>query len=229
MTIIERLDNTLLEIEKEVEQQTYWKTLTSETTPPSNVLKIMGEVMLEIGSYQIYINEAVFAAVGRLGRSIDEQGLIRSMIAVQIEEVGHGAIAQADYAALGGDAKSVINRRPSPQAQALIGTVLHLGKREHPLCHLGFMYFFEKFTTIMTNKIKPTLERAGYPDNRLQFMTLHAEEDIRHADMLANVITECVSRYESAESHVRYGFDCFRVIYPHPVWKAAFDRAVKVS
>jgi hypothetical protein len=227
--IIERLDNKLFDIEKEVEEQLYWRTLTSESTNPEVVLRIMGEVMLEIGSYQTYVNEAVFTAVGRLGRSIDEQGLIRAMIAVQIEEVGHGSLAQADFTALGGDPKLLANRRPSPQAQALIGTVRNLGEREHPLCHLGFMYFFEKFTTIMTNKVTPTLERAAYPDDRLQFMRLHAEEDIRHADMLANVITECISRYEHAGSHIEYGFDSFRVVYPHPVWSAAFKRATDVK
>lgn len=223
--ILAKLDAALLDVEREVEETAYWATLTSESTPPAVTLSIMREVTREIGSYQKEVDMAVFTAVGRLGHSIDEQGLIRSMIAVQIEETGHGTLAYQDYLALGGSATDFRNRRPSPAAQALIGTVRHLGEREHPLCHLGFMYFFEKFTTTMTNKVAPTLQRSGYPEDRLQFMKLHAEEDVRHADMLANVIEECVKRYEHAASHIQYGFDSFRVVYPHPVWRTACHRA----
>jgi hypothetical protein len=223
--LLANLDAALLDVESEVEDTAYWKTLTADSTPHAVVLNIMREVMREIGSYQKEVDKAVFTAVGRLGHSIDEQGLIRSMIAVQIEEIGHGALAYQDYLALGGSATDFTNRRPSPAAQALIGTVRNLGEREHPLCHLGFMYFFEKFTTTMTNKVAPTLQRSGYPEDRLQFMKLHAEEDVRHADMLASVIEECVKRYEHAASHIQYGFDSFRVVYPHSVRSTACHRA----
>ncbi|PAY19043.1 hypothetical protein CKO51_12890 [Rhodopirellula sp. SM50] len=222
---LDNLDQLLFEIETEVEHQAYWKTFIAPTTPSSIVLKIMAEVMRDIGSYQLEVNKAVFSAVGRLGTVIDEQGLIRAMIAVQVEEVGHGAIAAADYAILTNNQIACRDSRPTPTAQALIGTVRNLGEREHPLCHLGFMYFFEKFTTLMTEKVAPTLLRAGYPDDRLEFMRLHAEEDVRHADMLANVIAECLNRYDDAASHIQYGFDTFRVVYPHALWNAAFLRA----
>lgn len=225
MSVVDRMLRDLREVEQEVKSRPYWITLTDPGTPPALVLSIMREVMLEIWSYQKDINEAVFAAVGRLGTSIDEQGLIRAMIAVQIEEVGHGTLALGDYVALGGDEAFARQRRPSPAAQALLGTVWSVSTREHPLCHLGYMYFFEKFTTIMTDNIAPTLERAGYPKERLHFMKLHAEEDIRHADMLSNVIAECERRYPDAARHIQYGFDCFRCIYPHAVWTTAFQRA----
>lgn len=224
--IVAKMDSDLLEVEEEVEDAEYWKVLTAVSTPPVVVLSVMREVMFEIGSYQKEVDIAVFTAVGRLGHSIEEQSLIRSMLAVQIEEVGHGTLARLDSIALGGGASKPIARRPSPAAQALIGTVRHLGEREHPLCHLGFVYFFEKFTTTMTGKIAPTLQRARYPEDRLHFMKLHAEEDIRHADMLANVIEECVKRYDDAESHIQHGFDSFRIVYPHPVWNSAFQRAI---
>ena len=144
---------------------------------------------------------------------------------MQIEEIGHGTMGLGDYIALGGDETHARERRPSPAAQALMGIVRGLGEREDPLCHLGYMYFFEKFTTIMTEKAMPYLERAGYPNDRLQFMRLHAEEDVRHADMLANVIIECEERYPQAEEAIVYGFACFRVVYPHAVWQTAAERA----
>ena len=226
-SVIAILDRALREVELEVEAQPYWKELTSPDTPKDTVLAIMREVMLEIWSYQKVVDQAVFTAVGRLGTEIEEQGLIRSMIAVQIEETGHGTLALQDYVSLGGDRGWAMARRPSPQAQALIGIVRVLGEREHPLCHLGYMYFFERFTTTMTEKVMPTLLRAGYPHERLEFMRLHAIEDVRHADMLANVIAECERRYENAAEVIAYGFDTFRVVYPHAVWQAAWHRATQ--
>ena len=218
------MDSQLLEIEREVEESEYWKYLTSDSVPREKVLETMREVMLEIWSYQQSVNEAVFTAVGRLGTNIDEQGLIRAMIAVQVEETGHGTMALGDYVSLGGSEEFARTRRPSPPSQALIAIVKNLGENEHPLCHLGYMYFFEKFTTVMTLKVEPYLKKADYPDERLHFMRLHAEEDIRHTDMLANAINECVDRYDDAFEHIKYGFECFRVVYPHSVWNCAFDR-----
>ncbi len=224
--VIDFFEQELKVIEAEVESQAYWKQLTSPDTPPAFVLAIMREVMLEVWSYQKMVDEAVFTAVGRAGKDISEQALVRSMIAVQIEEVGHGALALQDYVSLGGDRDFAVNRRPSPQAQAVIGVVRVLGEREHPLCHLGYMYFFERFTTIMTEKVLPALARAGYPNDRLEFMRLHAVEDVRHSDMLGNVIDECEERYEGAAEAIIHGFNTFRVVYPHPVWNAAYQRAL---
>ena len=214
-------------MECEVEGQRYWQHLTDPNTPATTVLGIMREVMLEIWTYQKAVNESVFTAVGRLGTDINEQALIRSMIAVQIEEIGHGTLGLHDHVALGGDHEAALRNRPSPTAQALIAIVRMLGEREHPLCHLGYMYFFEKFTTMMSENVAPTLAKAGYPDQSLEFMRLHAIEDVRHADMLANVIVECEERYPDAAAHIQYGFDCFRVVYPHLVWSAAHQRAIR--
>ncbi len=224
---LEVMDAGLRDVEVEVENSEYWKDLISPATPRDKVLAVMREIFLEVWSYQKTVDEAVFTSVGRLGSTIDEQGLIRSMIAMQIEETGHGRLALRDYVALGGDETFATTRRPSPPSLALIGMVRVLGEREHPLCHLGYLYFFEKFTTVMTVKVAPYLQRISYPEDRLEFMRLHAEEDVRHANMIANVIVECEKRYPNASDHILYGFDCFRSVYPHPIWGAAVARAMQ--
>ena len=125
---VQKMQAWLQDVEAEVQASDYWQALTAEDTPSEKVLAMMCEVMLEIWSYQKDVNEAVFTAVGRHGTVIDEQGLIRSMIAVQNEEVGHGTMALMDYIALGGDEQFARTRRPSPPAQAIIGTVRVLGE-----------------------------------------------------------------------------------------------------
>lgn len=203
----------------------FWKAFTSPDTDSHLKLAMMREVMLEIGRYQQEVNKAVFTSVGKIGRFIDEQGLIRAMIAVQIEEVGHGTLAQQDFIRLGGDESQLKSGLPSVPSTCMISLVRHLAEAYHPLCHLGYMYFFEKFTVMITEAIMPILLEAGYPEDRLSFMALHAQEDVRHSDMLASVILDCQERYPDSSQHIRYGFECFAEVYPHRIWQEAFIRA----
>lgn len=220
-------DAELAKILVGLDRYEFWNTFTSPDTDNRLKLAMMREVMLEIGRYQQEVNKAVFTSVGKVGKHIDEQGLIRAMIAVQIEEVGHGMLAQQDYVRLGGDPENLKSGLPSVPSTCMISLVRHLAAEYHPLCHLGYMYFFEKFTVLITEAIMPILIDAGYPEDRLSFMALHAQEDVRHADMLANVILECQERYPDSEQHIRYGFDCFAEVYPHRIWQDAFVRAQK--
>lgn len=222
--LINQFNWELHSILKEVEQSDYWQTFTSPQTDNERRLEAMKWIMREIWTYQKEVNRAVFTAVGRQGTTVEEQGLIRSMIAVQIEEVGHGTLALNDFYKLGGTKEEAENL-PSPPALALIGVVRHLAENFHPLCHLGYMYFFEMFTVMISELVAPHLERSGYPNDSLQFMRLHALEDERHADMLANVIEEVIDKYEDSEAYIRYGFDCFREVYPHQLWKYALKKS----
>ncbi|MEQ9411303.1 MAG: iron-containing redox enzyme family protein [Fuerstiella sp.] len=220
LTLVETMDQRLAVVAAELEQQDYWKIFSGRTTSSQLVFRMMQQLMLNIWKYQQCVNESVFTAVGRHGRYVDEQPLIRAMLAVQIEEVGHGTVALDDYVKLGGSREHAMHCLPSPASLVVMATVRYLGERADPLCHLGYMYFFERFTTIVTEKALPILARHQYPEDQLAFVKLHAEEDIRHSDMLANVVAECEDRYPSARESILFGFDCFRQVYPHPVWKA---------
>lgn len=218
--IIEVLDGKLRTILQEVLESDYWRKFASKKATPEYRLSVMKSIMREIWKYQIEVNKSVFTAVGRLGQAIEEQGLIRAMISVQIEEVGHGTLALNDYFKLGGT-KEEANQKPGVGSLALISVVQYLGNRCHPLCHLGYMYFFEKFTVMITEVISPYLSEANYPDDSLEFMRLHAMEDERHTAMLREVILECADKYPEASEEINYGFDCFRQVYPHPIWGMA--------
>lgn len=225
LPLLERLDSRLIETLHRVEHCEFFAMLEDPDSDPRRSLAFMREIMVDIWSYQKPITEALFTAVGRIGTQISQQPLIRAMIAVQIEEIGHGHLALLDYVALGGDEHFAIARRPSPAAQAFIAVVRQLCEREDPLTHLGVMYFLEKFTVLVTRRVTGLLQSKRYPDDRLQFMRLHAEEDVRHSDMLANAINEALSIYADAEESIEYGFDCFAQVYPEPVWQRAFERS----
>jgi len=221
---VNHLDYQLKTVLHEVESSAYWQKFIAESTSDEFRLQTMKWIMREIWKYQLEVNRSVFTAVGRLGTSIEEQGLIRAMISVQIEEVGHGTIALNDFQKLGGS-KDEADLLPSPPSTALISVVRHLGENYNPLCHLGYMYFFEMFTVMITEIVSPILERSNYPNDSLQFMKLHAQEDERHSNMLSDVILEVTERFADAEMQIQYGFDCFREVYPHRLWEFALNKA----
>jgi hypothetical protein len=219
--IIRYMDDRLDHCLSEVLRSHYWQAFIDDSRSDQDRLLMFAYVMADVGHYQHQVNRAVFTAVGRLGRYIEEQALIRSLIAVQIEEVGHGSLALQDVEALLGTQPTTL----SPPATCLVGLVRHLGEEAHPLTHLGYMYFFEKFTTMITPHVLPLLLAAGYPQDRLSFMHLHAEEDLRHTDMLLQSILHVLRRYDDADQHIQHGFDAFAQLYPHPLWSYACARA----
>lgn len=222
--LVDQLDTQLLEVMSEVEASDYWKNFISEKRSDEFRIEVMKWIMREIYTYQLEVNKAVFTAVGRLGTKVEEQGLIRAMISVQIEEVGHGTLALNDFLKLGGSEKEALEL-PCPASLAIIAVVRHLGENYSPLCHLGFMYFFEMFTVMITEKVSPYLQASNYPDDSLEFMRLHAIEDERHSNMLSEVILDVLDRYDDAEKQIQYGFNCFREVYPHPLWRFAQSKA----
>lgn len=225
---LKNLDLQLGEVLSEVCRSNYWKTFIDKGQPNSLRINTMKWIMRDIWTYQQEVNRAVFTAIGRLGTLLEEQGLIRAMTAVQIEEVGHGTLAFEDFITLGGSLDES-HELPSPPGLAVTAIVRYLGDNHNPLTHLGYMYFFEKFTVMITHIVAPILEESGYPNDRLSFMKLHAEEDERHSEMLSEIILECLTRYPKAEKYIQYGFDCFRETYPHSLWDYSLKRALRES
>lgn len=66
-SVVEQILEASQGLEREIEQQTYWQTLTALDTPQSTILAIMRELMLEIWSKQMELNESVFTAGGKIG------------------------------------------------------------------------------------------------------------------------------------------------------------------
>jgi hypothetical protein len=40
------------------------------------------------------------------------------------------------------------------------------------------------------------------------------------------LIAETVEKFPAALESVKYGYDCFEAVYPIPVWRCAYERAV---
>jgi hypothetical protein len=60
-------------------------------------------------------------------------------------------------------------------------------------------------------------------------MKLHAEEDVNHASEVGKRIREVVEIDPGTAAEIEYGYDCFVLTYPLPVWAAGLDRALAKS
>ena len=50
-------------------------------------------------------------------------------------------------------------------------------------------------------------------------------EDVKHANLVHFLISEISTAYPTSVKSIRHGFNCFRAVYPIPLWRAAFRRA----
>lgn len=202
-------------------------SIVNPETPLSLVMSIMKEIHLEIYHYQPHTTEAVFTAVGRMPKH-DEQ-LLKDMILQQIEEVTHADMSLRDYIRLGGSKEHADKTRMSPESLAVSAVKRFLAEQENPICYLGFMYIFEAITMEVTKSVLPALTNIGFPEESREFIDLHAIEDIRHTDVILDIIERVVDEYPGADEAIEYGFDCFAYVYPLPVWQGAYRRALEAE
>ena len=101
-----------------------------------------------------------------------------------------------------------------------------LAERESPFAYLGYMYLFECLTPILTERAKGFLAAKGFPMEARVFIDVHAEEDLAHSDVLTTLIQRVIRDYPHEAASIEYGFDCFAVAYPLPIWNAVLGRAL---
>jgi hypothetical protein len=222
--LVQKLDNKLDALERRLMETPLAKTFYNPNTPPAVVMTIMKYLHLSITEYQFDCTESVFTAVGRLPK--DSQQLIHKAILVQIEEVNHGVMALNDYGKLGGDISAAKTGHRSPAGLAAAAVIRFLGERVSPFCHIGFMYLFEELTRRLMIGAVPVLRAKGFPEKELEFMQIHIEEEQRHADLYGNLIEEVAVAHPESVAEIEYGFDCFEQVYPVPVWKMVYERAM---
>ena len=221
---VEQLESKLALLIKLIKASEAYVVFTDPDTPLDLMKGIMREIHLEIFHYQPHTTEAVFIAVGRMPKS--DEHLLKDMILQQIEEVEHGHMSLRDYVRLGGNEEFAMATRMSPESFAVAAVKRMLAGHEDPTSYLGFMYIFEALTMQLSKAVLDVMDSRGFPRESREFIDLHAVEDIRHTDIIVNIIQTVVERYPERAETIEYGFDCFANVYPIPVWQAAYRRAL---
>ena len=219
------LDARIAALYGKIQETPMWELLQSPATDVELLKLVMREVYFEISTYQPHVIEAAITAISHMPRSLDER-TVKAMLRHQAEEFTHGEMALRDYIRLGGDEEWARAQRMSPASYAVASVWMFIAHERDPFAYLGALYPFEGLTPQVSGSARDTLIKRGFPEEALEFVTFHAEEDPRHTALVRALIERVAERFpESRESMMR-GIDNFLSIYPLPVWETAYKRAL---
>ena len=208
----------------EIQRQDVWTFVTSASAPAASVIAVMRQIYLEIAGYQPDVIAAAIASIGQMPRSMNPRW-VKSMLLHQGDEFDHGEMALRDYVGLGGSEKNAREKRMSPEAFAVAAVWWMIAQKRDPFAYLGALYLFEGLTPTVTALIKQTLRERGWGANAMEYIEFHSTEDIKHANLVNHLISEVAVAYPEAVESIKYGFECFRAVYPIPLWNGSFARA----
>jgi hypothetical protein len=219
---LEFLKNGIQDVLQEVHRLPIWQALTNPDTAPDLARLIMAEAYREIAFYQPDVIEATIAVIGMFPRSLPAKK-VRAMLVHQAEEWDHGEMAARDLSHLG-QAGTTTEMTPTAFATAAFWRML--AHKRMPFAYLGALYLFEGLTPLVSGGIKAHLQRQGFDRDSLEYIEFHSTEDIKHARLVDAVIRDVVAQYPDKAAEVRFGFECFRQVYPVPGWQAGYERAM---
>ncbi|MCX5659774.1 MAG: iron-containing redox enzyme family protein [Planctomycetota bacterium] len=223
--ILPWLQNRIESLLVRVQAEEFWRVLMDPGTSPALVQAIMREIYLEIAGYQPHVIEAAIASIGQMPRAMDAR-MVRSMLLHQSEEFDHGEMAIRDFVGLGGSAELARTQRMSPPSFAVAGMWWMIAHQRDPFAYVGALYLFEGLTPTVTGLVKARLREKGFKKDSLEYVEFHSTEDIKHANLVNHLITEAARVFPEALESIKHGYDCFEAVYPIPVWRCAYERAV---
>ena len=223
-SIVNWLEERTARLLADIQEQEFWRFLMASSSDPKAVAGFMKEVYLEIVGYQPHVIEAAIASIGQMPRSINPR-LVKAMLLHQADEFDHGEMALRDYVGLGGSEAKARGTWMSPEAFAVAGVWWMITQIRDPFAYLGALYLFEGLTPTVTAMVKGKLQANGFSERSLEYIEFHSTEDIKHANLVHHLISEVVQAFPKSVDCMKHGFECFRAVYPIPLWAAAFRRS----
>jgi pyrroloquinoline quinone (PQQ) biosynthesis protein C len=226
--VVDWLDRQVAGLLDDIQSQEFWSAIMSKDASPGFVRAIMKEVYAEIVGYQPHVIEAAISSIAQMPRAMNPR-LVKSMLTHQSEEFNHGEMALRDLVSLGRTEADARDKKISPEAFAVAGVWWMIVKMRDPFAYLGALFLFEGLTPAVTQAIKGQLANKGLTESSLEYVEFHSTEDVKHANLVHYLISETATIYPEATGSIKHGFECFRAVYPIPLWRAAFERARQTS
>jgi len=157
----------------------------------------------------IYMNQSVARATVPLMEEVVQQSnllpddpvsapLIKYMRQHIAEETDHDQWYLDDLEVLGIKREDVLQRIPSPNTAAMIGSLYYWIKHHHPIAFLGYMGSVETYPS--TEKfVKDMVKDSGLPEKGFDTLLMHARIDIEHGKDIINLI----NALPLTESHLK--------------------------
>ncbi len=223
--IVTELNHRVADVVEEFQSSALGQLL-AESDPSTELLTAtIREIYWEIHCYQPVTTKAGFSMIG--AANPEDRKVMRTLLLHKWEEVEHRVWALDGYKALGGD-QSRIGREgemTSPGAFAVAAVWERIARTIHPLAYVGAEYLFEDLTARLSTLATESLQKRGLSKEGLRFIVDHATEDEKHSQLLKRLIEEIGRTHPALGRQILFAFDCFRQVYPMPLWLASYARA----
>jgi hypothetical protein len=224
--LVERLDAKNRDLVRQIEESDFCRRFFSSKTSDELIEAMTAGLLHQVSMYGHELTRSVSTALGRLAAYPQFENTVPKLMKSLLGEVTHAEMARKDSVGLKEASGSKAQEKASPAAFAVAAVARLLCEERHPLTHLGFFYLLEGTTSKMAPRLQGVLEARAIQS---PFLKLHAEEDAEHATELANRIREIVEIDPAVAGEIEYGYDCFVLAYPLPVWTAGLERALAQS
>lgn len=223
--IVSELNDRIDQIVHEFQMSPLGRLIKEPTASRSLIAATIREIYWEIHCYQPATTRAGFALIGSMAPR--DRKLMKALLLHKWEEVEHRTWALDGYVALGGDPTRIGRERDfcSPGAFAVAAVWERLASTVHPIAYLGAEYLFEDLTARLTKIATASLAHQGFATAGMRFIVDHASEDERHSAMLQKLLREVEESRPETSQQILFAFECFRQVYPMPLWCASYQRA----
>ena len=223
--VVVELNKRVANVVEEFQASALGQLLTEPDSSVSLLTATIREIYWEIHCYQPFTTKAGFSMIG--GASPEDRKIMRILLLHKWEEVEHRVWALNGYKALGGDQSRIgkEGEMTSPGAFAVAAVWERLARIIHPLAYVGAEYLFEDLTARLAKVATESLQKRALSQEGIRFIVDHASEDERHSQLLRKLIEEVCAIKPTLGRQILFAFDCFRQVYPMPLWLASYARA----
>jgi hypothetical protein len=223
--VVAELNHRVADVVEEFQFSALGRVLAEPDSSVDLLTATIREIYWEIHCYQPFTTKAGFSMIG--GASPEDRKIMRILLLHKLEEVEHRVWALDGYKALGGDQSRIGKEGEmiSPGAFAVAAVWERLARLIHPLAYVGAEYLFEDLTARLAKLATESLQKRSLSQEGIRFIVDHSSEDERHSQLLRKLIEEVCATEPALEDQILFAFDCFRQVYPMPLWLASYARA----
>ena len=127
------------------------------------------------------------------------RSIIRKYFQHAISEIGHDLMAKSDLMNLGVPEEVILQAKPQPETEAILGYFTYLVQFRSPLCYLGYLFHLEFSPTTNGMKYIEMLKQKGIPENALTFLHEHATVDIQHNKLMESYVSQLLNTPEELQ------------------------------
>ncbi|QCI66759.1 hypothetical protein [Phreatobacter stygius] len=215
LAVFDEIDSRVVDVFANIHGWRGWKFISNRHAPKPQSLALAREIMDFIGWYQAHRAEACLTLANRL--EANEAEIVRALCD---DTADRRPGAEDDHA-------SLLGQPLTPACFAVAAVHGRIAETDDGLGLIGADYLFEQLTALITQAAQPISEARDRPNDGMSLAIKRAASNAGRANLARQLILDVATRSpESAKAMLR-GLDCFRVVYPLPVWDEAYERALR--